>query len=235
MRVSSLLATLFVVATSQTEAAQNIPNPVKVVYDFKAPGQTYNVDCWSTPGIRGTWLAVTGTTFTTQQALIYVPQPPSYPAPVKSSILYCFASDGKPGIIAGAPQGLILPPQSRVQAYPTVVIMLHGADGRTSTVATAASLEDDARIDSGPSGIVWRRDDHDVTIYPPGSTLTLGGGEGYAYFRPGQTLGPVMAEANEAGCTVSYINSRNEVSRTRHYAHACPEISADVLLKTSSP
>ena len=215
-------------------AAQNVPNPVQILYGFKAPNQTYKVHCWSDPGIRGTWLRITDSTFTTQDALIYAPQPPTSAehTSAEPSILYCFAADGKPGIISGAPPGVLLPPGSRVEVYRTAQIMLtHLVDGRKYGVGVSVFLDDHTRIVSGATGIVVRSNQHEIKVYPVGATLTIGGGEGVGYFRPGAALTQLQSMRNVNGCAVSYINDRGEVARTVHYAQNCPYVQLQPLTK----
>ncbi len=217
------MAVLLLSAAIMTAArADDIPNPVAIQHQFMGTEQTYSVDCWSSYGVHGTWVSVTDSTLTTQEALIYHPFPgPPSARPPTISVLYCYGSDGKPGTISGAPAGEVLPTGSRVVVNKTAMIMLSNVvNGKPRGMGLSVMLDDDTRIDSRASGIVVRAL-HSIMVYPAGSTLTVGGGEVVGYIRPGTVLRPKPAVS---GCTVSYIDANNQPVKTVHYLKNCTEM-----------
>lgn len=229
-----IVATLVVPVSAP---AQGIANPLRVVYHGMAANTPYTVSCLSAPRSPGTWLAITGTTYTTQEALVRIGLPPGLGSAERSSILYCFGSDGRPGIIAGAPPQLLLPPGSRVTVYPTAEVMLTSTVGRQrSAHGFAVTLNDDAHIHAGPAGVLVREGEHDISVYPAGATLDIGSGETIEYSRPrtNTTTGvnaPPNAASGPQGCAVSYLDSQGAVARVSHDARRCSVVERELLVR----
>lgn len=211
-------------------AAQDIPNPVRVLYGFRQIPRTYSVDCWSNAGIRGKWLPVIGSAYTTQEALNYTLKYPPEPRPLgKPSILYCLRRDGKPGIITGAPQGLLLARGSRVEVHATATILISYVEGGVKNqVAFSVPLDYDTRINSGPAGTIVTRKDHELTLYPSGAQTMFGNDVEVLFFPPG--VAQPRADRVATGCTISYINKRGKVGRTAHDERNCPAVERDLLM-----
>lgn len=218
------LLSLAALASAIATPAPGIPNPVSIFYSGRGPVKTYAVDCWSGPGERGTWFGVTGSTYTQQEALVYTPLPtaPSEQMP-KPSVLYCFGTDGKPGIIQGAPQGFVLPAGTRVESYPTAEIMMkRRVNGKTDMFGVSIPILDSTVLTSGPDGVTVRNSAHDMTIYPPGTFVMIEAGTSVGYYRPGTTLHE-STQATASGCTVTTIGA-NGASSTSHFDRDCSSV-----------
>ncbi|MDQ6930469.1 MAG: hypothetical protein M3126_07375 [Candidatus Eremiobacteraeota bacterium] len=227
MVIAALLPFIFTTSLliAADTAQQPVPNPAMLTYGFRGPSKTYSVDCWSAPEARGTWLAVTESTYTTQPALIYNPVPPRL-EDFRARILYCFASDGKPGLISGAPPGLLLPPGTRVEVRTSIlVLMRHVVAGKDELLAEQLALGDEGWLESGPEGIVAHLSPHQITVYPAGARLTVGRGSEVGFYRPGIKLTPPTHVGVPDGCS-ALVYDNNGRSKTLHYAQDCTKVAA---------
>jgi hypothetical protein len=192
-------------------AVQAIQNPVQVAGSVDGVRQTYSVDCWSRPQVRGTWMAIVGAAQTTQQALIYEPLAREARAVDTPSILYCVRTDGTAGVIDGAPPEFVLPLNSRVKSYPTLFIQPPDAPA-----SQGIAYDEEMRIHDGPAGALLWKGAHQLFVYPPQTTMTFDGTPSYEYVRPGDP-----PATTDEGCAVAYVGSHGEISRTVHYAAPC--------------
>lgn len=221
MRIIICVAIILAATLPLQAQTQNIPNPVQVSYGGfrQQPERVYNVDCWSSAGVRGSWLPISESTYTSQEALIYLP-PPTQSQSLRGSILYCLDAQGNPGTISGAPNGLVLPPNSQVRVYNTAEISItHKEAGKNFAISKSTLIDNDTRIDAGPNGVVVRRQ-HLIEVYPSGTRLSIGGGHQGGFIRPG-TPSP-KPSPQVTGCTISYYNDHNEIVKTQQLQTDCP-------------
>lgn len=226
----SLLIIVAALSFQGEASAQAIPNPVQVRYSFRQMNQVYAVSCSSAPGTLGTWLPVTGNTLTSQQSLIYAPANPALPGTLPPPILYCMAADGKPGLITGAPDGMLLPAQSRLAQYPMIqLVTAQPVNGKRFTTSFAVPFDPDTMVaESGPQGVLIRQE-HEAAVYPPGTVAYFGGGEQYGFFRPGTYHAPQTHEPAKTGCIISYMDARNAIVRTQKTAADCVTVTLESL------
>lgn len=228
MIVATLALALTLSAISTPDAPPRpVPNPVAITSAFRGVSTTYSVSCWSAAGARGTWIEVTTSTYTDQEAVIYHPaMGDAVPRDARPSILYCIAKNGRPGIIQGAPSTVLLPAGSRVVVRPLANIMMtHSVNGKNFTSAVGIGLDDTTSVRSGPDGVTVRFSDHRLAVYPAGSTLSLGSGETVAYYRPGIVLNKVTPSA-ETGCAVTFFDETNTEVKQQRYAENCATVEA---------
>lgn len=110
-------------------------------------------------------------------------------------------------------------PNPRIAVYPTVLVSARQlVNGKLSGLSVAFTLTDTTTITLGAFGVIVRTDAHDMTVYPAGSTLTIGSGEGVGYMRPGTPLHTVPA--NGSGCTITFRGA-DGIGKTQHYAQDC--------------
>lgn len=207
-------------ASASAPAAQSIPNPVQLMYQVASSAKVASIDCWSEPGQRGTWLKVTGSTYTSQEALVYnLPQKLPLGELLQPAILYCIASDGRPGFIRGAPKSLTLSAGTRLDVFQTAQIVTErSVNGKLQTSGTEVALQPGVEVNGGPSGVTVQTAHH-MTVYPAGATVTVGSGYAVNYTPPTANLRPGKALSVD-GCTVTTIDASG-ANHTAYFTTDC--------------
>ena len=207
-------------ANASASAAQSIPNPVQLTYQVALSAKVASIDCWSEPGQRGTWLKVTGSTYTSQEALLYnLPQTLPLAELRQPAILYCIASDGQPGFIRGAPKSLMLSAGTRIDVFQTAQIVTdRSVGGKIQASGGEIALQPGVEVRGGPNGVTVQTAHH-MTVYPAGATVTVGSGYAVSYTPPTANLRPGKTHV-EGGCTVDTIDA-SASTHTTHFATDC--------------
>jgi hypothetical protein len=139
--------------------------------------------------------------------------------------------DGKPGFISGAPDGLLLPAQSRVVQYQQIqLVTTRSLNGKRFTTSFTVQFDPDTMVvESGPEGMLIRQA-HEVAVYAPGTIAYFGGSQQYGYFRPGTYRPPTQKEqAAKAGCVISYMDARGTIIREKTIASDCATVTLESL------
>lgn len=126
---------------------------------------------------------------------------------------------------------MLLPAHSRVRTYRIAnVVVVQKRNGQTRSFGLSIPIMPDTHIEAGPAGVLVETTRHDLAVYPPGTTLTIGGGEARSFQRPGERITNVSKEPAQHGCTVSYMNAPQEISHQAHYAQDCAALSLSRVL-----
>jgi len=203
------------VAPNTLLAADKIP----AVLHFRSAPMFGSVEttatCKNHDGSAGSWAEIDDDTRLEREA--YVTQDMGHAPPL---VVVCNDIAGGPGVINGIiPKGSVLPPGTRIdyRRPGANIVYMYGPGPNQAAYIGSISLTQGSIIRTSPLGVI-AGNTNDLTIYPPGATLSIGDSFGTAFYRPGTPA----YHATATGCRVTYVkpNQPEEVLRTHDDCNA---------------